>query len=189
MKKLIDDLFKFLNKLSNYLSSPGADVEEAEELLKKTHSIAEQIFPRPEEVKHLPMNQPDSTLLDKMCDAIQEMEGYLAPGEHPKYPNGTRAWLNKNPGNLKFAKQVKAIGRDGAGFAKFRTYSDGREALMNMLRSAAQGRSKVYKPTMTLRQFFDVYAPAADHNFPAAYALFVQKRMGVEPSWQIKNLA
>jgi hypothetical protein len=127
-------------------------------------------------------------LLERMLDAIQDFEGFYAPEQHPKYPNGTRSWRNKNPGNLKWANQAKAIGKDDKGFAKFANVTEGRNALKAMILNAASGKSKVYKPGMTLLEFFSKFAPSTDHNNPAAYTLSVSKKMGVPTTFVISNL-
>jgi hypothetical protein len=44
--------------------------------------------------------------------------------------DASRSFRNKNPGNLKWAGQAKAIGHDDKGFAIFATTQDGMDALM-----------------------------------------------------------
>jgi hypothetical protein len=90
-----------------------------------------------------------------------------------------------NPGNLKWANQAKAIGKDEKGFAKFANILDGRAALKAMILNPATCKSKVYKPTMTITQ---KYAPSTAKNNPAAYAFSVAKRMGVPTTFVISNL-
>ena len=120
--------------------------------------------------------------------AIQEYEGYYAPGENPRFPNGTLAWRNKNPGNIRYAEQKRAIGKDKLNFAIFQTYEDGFATLVEMITRAVQGKSKVYAPTMTITEYFRKYAPSADHNNPDAYALFVMRKLGVGKEFRIKDL-
>jgi hypothetical protein len=117
---------------------------------------------------------------------IQEMEGYIAPCK--QYPTGTRAWKNKNPGNLRYVGQTRAIGHDDKNFCIFKTYQDGYETLKYMLKRAGSGESKSYNPNMTLYQFFAKYAPSSDGNYPKHYAEVVAKRIGVSASVQIKSL-
>ena len=119
-------------------------------------------------------------LLVAMCAAIQEHEGW--------YP-GSCSFRNRNPGNLKYAVQKKAIGKDDKGFARFATYEDGLQSLENMILNAARGNSSVYKSTMTLLQFFQKYAPSSDNNNPLRYAEVVAKRMGVPVNFTINGLA
>lgn len=127
--------------------------------------------------------------LSLMCQAIEEFEGYYAPGDNPKYPNGTRAWANKNPGNLRRGAWSLAIGFDDKNFAIFKTKSDGLKTLENMITNAASGFSKVYFPNDNLIAFFQKYAPAADNNHPANYASYVARKIGVNPFvFQIREI-
>lgn len=75
------------------------------------------------------------------------------------------------------------------GFSYFSSYEEGFNALVHQLKIAIDGRSKVYKPTMTLLDFFNVYAPSSDGNFPRSYATFVAKRLGVTVDTVISTLA
>ena len=122
---------------------------------------------------------PKRDLVYEFCKAIESMEGF--------YP-GSRSYRNNNSGNLKYAGQKKAVGKDDKGFAIFPTYRDGFEALKNMIIYAASGKSKVYKPTFTFLQFFAIYAPSHDNNDPNNYANVVAKRLNMPVTTQIKDL-
>jgi len=138
--------------------------------------LAAYVATRPQPAKQPPPNN----LLNTFCLAIQRHEGWFT---------GSRSFRNNNPGNLKFANQAKAIGKDDKGFAKFATYQDGFQALKNMIVNAATGKSRVYYPDMNLYQFFSVYAPAADHNNPNQYAEAVAKALNVNAaSFTLKQL-
>lgn len=122
------------------------------------------------------------TLTDRMnnfCLAIQAHEGYFI---------GSRSYRNNNPGNLRFAGQRLAIGKDPKDFAIFKTYDGGFQTLREMITRAASGQSSVYQPTMTILQFFRKYAPAADSNNPDTYAAFVASKCGLLISSQIREL-
>lgn len=138
----------------------------------------------------------------EFCLAIQEMEGYYAPGEHWKYPNGSLAWRNKNPGNLKYAGQLGSIGQN-KGFAVFPDYETGFAALMRQVEIACNGKSKVYSPDMMLFNasyrsphetpfalpgFFQVFAPDSDNNDSLNYATFIAKKLGTTTAFIIKDL-
>ena len=114
------------------------------------------------------------------------MEGFYAPGENLNYPNGTTAWCNNNPGNLVFCGQPNAVA-DGH-FAKFPTYQDGYNALKNLFINACTGQSEIYKPTMTLLEFYQIYAPSSDNNSPENYANHVATDLGVSVDTIISNL-
>lgn len=115
---------------------------------------------------------PTQTLLARWIEAIKKMEG-AKPHRN-------------NPGNLRYAGQRHAI--DDFGFCKFDTYEHGYQALEALLIRAATGKSKYYKPEMTLLEFYGVYAPASDGNHPESYAKFVAGRLGIPVTTQIKTL-
>jgi hypothetical protein len=112
------------------------------------------------------------------ANAIKQYEGFFAPGQNPKYPDGTLSWKNNNPGNIRSWPNTPQNG----GFAHFPTYDVGFAALCTLLTNAATGKSANYKPTMSLVQFFAVYAPSDDHNDPNAYADFIAKKLQVDPN-------
>lgn len=118
---------------------------------------------------------PQGATLTAMCMAIQRHEGWIL---NPP----SRSVRNKNPGNLRFANQVKAIGKDDKNFAIFKTYEDGFQALKNMVLNAAKGGSKIYHPTDNLFDYFKKYAPSSDNNDPIRYAEVVAKAMKVNPA-------
>jgi hypothetical protein len=115
------------------------------------------------------------------ADAIQQHEGWFA---------GSRSRRNHNAGNLRCNVVMNrlAISKDKDGFCVFKNDTDGRIALETMLRNACTGKSTSYKPTMTLLQFFERYAPSEDNNNPKAYAQAVAKHIGVTIDTQIKTL-
>ncbi len=127
-----------------------------------------------------------SNKLNLWAEAIKEHEGWFAPSK--AYPEGSKSYRNNNPGNLRYVGQPSATGPDKTGFCIFPTYKDGFNALVSMLKNAATGKSKVYKPTMTLLDFFRTYAPAADSNNPDAYADAVAKKIGVRSNTVISTL-
>ena len=80
-----------------------------------------------------------------------------------------------NPGNIKNIHGE---------FITFNTYEEGWTYLKNYIQRACTGQHKAYKPTFTIRQFFEVYAPdgsAIINN----YSSFVAKHMGVFPSMKL----
>ncbi|HKD66923.1 MAG TPA: hypothetical protein VKB84_08800 [Candidatus Binataceae bacterium] len=119
-----------------------------------------------------------SSAIEKWADSIQQFEGWSP---------GSKSYRNNNPGNLRYSHQANAR-NDGNGFAKFETYEEGRRALIAMLTDAASGKSHIYKPTMSLTEFFRIYAPTADHNRPDNYAKTVADKVGVKPDTPISQL-
>ena len=130
----------------------------------------------------------EQPLIIKMATAIKSYEGYFAPGENVRYPNGTRSWRTKNPGNLKYAGQYGTITMDQNGFAIFNSYEAGWRALISQLTIAANGKSKIYNPEMNFYSFFEKYAPSRDNNNPIVYAEEVARQMGVSPLMTLKQL-
>lgn len=55
-------------------------------------------------------------------------------------------------------------------FLKFTTYEEGFEYLCDYLKRACSGKHSAYRPDMTIKQFFYVYAPIEDRNDPDKYA-------------------
>lgn len=110
----------------------------------------------------------------RMARAIQDFEGW--------YP-GSKSYRHNNPGNLRRWPGVPTVN----GFAMFATEWDGFRALYRLLERAASGKSRIYKPDMTLVEFFARYAPSKDHNDPETYAKFVARRLGVTENTTIKE--
>jgi hypothetical protein len=97
----------------------------------------------------------------------------------------TRAVRNNNPGNIKDAGD---LGKDDKGHGVFSTPELGFQALVNKLTSAQLGKSKVYKPNMTIEELSNIYAPKSDGNDPAAYAKFIAKQVGKDTNTRIADL-
>lgn len=108
--------------------------------------------------------------------AIMEFEGFW---------EGSVSWRNNNPGNLKAVGQQGVIGKDPQGHAIFSSFDAGWNALINQLRIAFEGRSRVYTPEDTLYSFFAKYAEA--NSKP--YAEFVANRMAVSPAQKLRDIA
>lgn len=132
---------------------------------------------------------PHVSRLEEWAKAIEIFEDYVPPGG--KYRSGSIAregslsYRNQNPGNLRWSPFQAGVRNN---FSYFNSYEEGREALLHQLRIAGTGKSSVYLPDMTLLQFFEVYAPSGDNNFPQQYAKFVAGYMGVSIETKIKNL-
>ena len=137
-----------------------------------------------------PVNEPFTTpkvaLLNGMCLAIREMEGWFTPS--PKNPKGSRSWRNLNPGNTKYSTKgylakYEPVKKDKDGFAIFKDYETGWLYLKNLVLQKAKDH-----PDWDLLDFCSYWAPAADNNNPVQYSEFVAKRMGVTTVWRLKNL-
>lgn len=109
--------------------------------------------------------------LTSIATAISNMEGANVAG--------SLAQRNNNPGNLKYAGQVGAIGQDSNGFAIFATQSDGQAALVNQLNLYA-GRG------LTLSQALNIYAPPSE-NDTSNYIGYVSSQTGIDPNASLAN--
>lgn len=140
-------------------------------LMEWAHSIIRNIF--------TPKIDMKTQLLNVMCSAIQHREGWF---------EGSTSFRNKNPGNLKFNGQIGTIGQDSRGFAIFKDYESGLNALKKQIHIVASGNSRVYPKPCNLSQFFAIYAPSNDGNDPHSYASEVAGKMGVPVTWELSNL-
>lgn len=124
--------------------------------------------------------------IDTFCKCIQNYEGYFPPSK--RYPHGTPAWRNNNPGNLRFVGQPTATGKDKSGFCIFPSYEVGFQALRQMVTNVCTGKSRVYKKTDTIKVFFSRYAPSSDNNNPDAYARWVASQLKLPVETQMQEL-
>ena len=153
-----------------------------------------QIFlPQENIVTILPMSeslppQPQPNLITKFCLGVQQFEGYIPPCA--QYPQGTRAYVCKNPGNLRCSQPMNylATGCSSDDFCIFPTYETGFKALENVVTAAANGTSKVYTPNMTLLEYFTKRDPSTDANDPLKYATFMANYLNVPITFEIKGL-
>lgn len=76
-----------------------------------------------------------------------------------------RAQINNNPGNLRYARQREATGKDDKGFAVFPDGPAGWRALHNQIKLDQ-------KRELTLKQFIAKYAPP-NENDTSEYLQFV----------------
>ena len=94
----------------------------------------------------------------------------------PQAGDGSRAWRNNNPGNIKFgslAQRMGATGADAGGFARFTSYEAGRKAQEDLLFNSAGYKDKTIKDAIAR------WAPSSDGNDPAGYAGILAKAAGV----------
>ena len=122
-------------------------------------------------------------MLHKWAMAIKDYEGYFTPEQRP--PHGSISYRQNNIGNLRFSP-FEVDNRNG--FSVFSTYEQGVEALKHQITIAVDGRSRVYRPDMTLLRFFEVYAPTDDNNNPRSYAQYVASRLGVSINTPINQI-
>jgi hypothetical protein len=144
-------------------------------LIPLTLSVMALVSDIPQEIEEpAPIVEIDKILI--LAQAIQQFEGYYA---------GSLAQRNNNPGNLRYSP-LQSGKRDG--FAYFDTFEIGMEALKHQIRIGATGTSRVYRPDMTLLQFFNTYAPSSDNNQPSIYYQFVLDTTGFTSATTLQDL-
>jgi hypothetical protein len=109
-----------------------------------------------------PMKEAQSAMSPSDATALAI---FMFEGGNQHSPS-TRNIRNLNPGNLRPYQTGQAV--DSGGYRVFATFIDGYIALLNDIKAkVARMQDK------TMLDFFNVYAPGADHNDPHGYAQFV----------------
>jgi hypothetical protein len=140
-------------------------------------------------------------LIEKIARAIAEMEGFHLTAAHP-----TLAQRNANPGNIRQWRDSRGRAYPTLkGYVDFvawaserfpgasredisrRAVEEGWRILRVLVGQYLDGRYTQGKPP-TAEEMFRVYAPSADGNHPAAYARFVEARLGVRPDQRLLDL-
>lgn len=106
-----------------------------------------------------------------------------ADGTQYKQVGGTRAWRNKNPGNIRmsdFSRQAGAIGEAG-GFAVFPDEQTGMQAIKRLL------RGKNYN-NLTIANAVSRYAPPSENN-TVAYQRSLERITGLSINRRISELS
>lgn len=102
-------------------------------------------------------------VLEAIADAIMRFEGWEP---------SSLSYRNRNPGNLRESSITEV--HDDKGYLVFEDFESGYHALLLDLYDKVTGLDR-YKLNAhsSLLEFFQVYAPSADHNHPQVYASFV----------------
>lgn len=129
------------------------------------------------------------SMLESFCTAIRNFEGYYAPGENPKFPNGSLSWRNRNPGNCRYSPvgydpKYGLVKRDSNNFAIFKDHETGWLYLNNFVRAKAK-----QFPHYTIFDYISkIHAPSSDGNDPLRYATWVAERVGVSVAYKLIDL-
>lgn len=107
--------------------------------------------------------------------AMMEFEGYY---------EGSVSFRNNNPGNVKDPDDAGIIGHDVQGHAIFDAFPNGWRSLVKLLTNARAGKSHVYRPEMTLLEFYRRYAEGNARE----YAKFVAGRLGATVDTRLEDL-
>lgn len=122
-----------------------------------------------------------ATFIPNWADAIAQMEGFNAGGARPA--------RNHNPGDLKFAGQPGAIGKDAQGFAIFPDDATGFQALYNQLTKYVRDFPSDSLLDITAH-YLGQHAPEVDSQGNAfQYAAFVAGQLGVPATATLAQLA
>jgi len=117
------------------------------------------------------------SVIDRLAEYIAEFEGF--------YKNGTIAQRNHNPGNLVSSPYQIGV-KDG--FAAFATDGIGWMALKYQLQLIFDGKSKYYRPDMTIQEFVNVWASTSPENERVAYAQYIANHFGVDVNTKLNQL-
>lgn len=117
--------------------------------------------------------------------AMAEFEGWYQPG-HPVHHNGSRAYRNHNPGNLRSSPfQYASIDN----FAVFKNDYIGWMAFYWDIMQKSKGQTRTgLGPNSTLRDFIFTWAPPSDNNHTENYLAFVLEKTGFPESLTLKEL-
>ncbi len=117
----------------------------------------------------------------QQIDAFKGTQSFKSVGNTTaSIPKTSRfAYVNNNPGNLRFAGQSGAVKGEN-GFAKFKTPADGVTALENQIKLDASRN-------LTLAQFVGKYAPPTE-NDTNKYIQDIIKITGAQKNTSIKNI-
>lgn len=134
------------------------------------------------------------SFLRDLALAHQKHEGFYPP--RAGAPRGSIAWRQNNPGNLRYRSYHRNYGavRGEKNFAKFPTYEQGFQALMDDLKAKITGNSAHidYRANPTLLTYVRVYAPKDDGNNPGSYTQAIINSLpqyGLTPQTPLSHLA
>lgn len=117
--------------------------------------------------------------------AMAEFEGWHSVGSKEQN-NGSRAYRNHNPGNLRASPYADRIQE---GFAVFGNDAMGWFALYWDLWMKSQGKTSTgLGPDSTLRELIYTWAPPTDKNNTEKYLEHVVKNSGLEESQKLKEI-
>lgn len=140
-----------------------------------------------------PVQPPQPNPTGAVSDWIQNSpdvwgnSGFVPPQVRDN-SQGSLAQRNNNPGNLRFNNQTGAVKGD-AGFAKFNSYDEGFNALLNDIKAKQTGKTKTkLGPNSTIQDLMEVYSPASDSNNPTRLANTLAQGLGVPVNSPIGNL-
>lgn len=113
----------------------------------------------------------------ELAEAMARFEGFYREGSLPQRYN--------NPCALRWSKYQS---KQKNGFAVFSTAERGWKGAIYDLSCKCQGRTRTgLGPNSTVKELIWVWAPLADGNNTPQYVEFVCNKLGIKPSYQLKN--
>lgn len=105
--------------------------------------------------------------IEALADCIMRFEGWYPPIK--PFVNGSAAWRNRNPGNLRPYNSLQL--KDEHNYRIFNSLADGWEALIEDLEAKIlNGSHGIDEEKSSLHDLFNIYAPALDQNDPQQYS-------------------
>ena len=173
-----DDYTQLSESIFNTWIKPHLDALYNEPIEFQQGSILKGIISILSSILALLLSQKkNQSVIDRLAEYIAEFEGF--------YKDGTVAQRNHNPGNLVWSPYQ--IGTKD-GFALFLTDDDGWKALKYQLQLIFDGKSKYYRPDMTIQDFINVWASTSPYNERVAYAQYIANHFGVSPDTRLNQL-
>jgi hypothetical protein len=186
MLRVTEKIAGYIGDLWNFVAHPGKDIVNpaAKAVRKATAGALEAVGVKPEVAKSVAAEATPAigraigdlpgligTAMTSPAGAISAIPKAVLDFAHLfGAPRGLR---NNNPGNLKFAGQPGAIGKDSQGFAIFKTPAEGIAAMRRQLGLyRARGLD-------TISSILSAWAPASAGNDTAAYIAAVSQAMHV----------
>jgi hypothetical protein len=111
---------------------------------------------------------------------VADLREAMINQEGSRNPNSV-GFHNNNPGNLRFANQKEAIGKDALGFARFPNWAAGVRAMDAQIRENLKRGLTLSEMIGGKPKVYGGWAPAKDRNNPSAYTKYVAGRTGYDP--------
>lgn len=140
----------------------------------------QEIFKKIEEIKRAILGikqQLPKISVKNLAEAMAAFEGFYIPN--------SVAQRNNNPCNLRWSKFQTAAKN---GFAYFTHADTGWNACVWDLSMKCQGKTQTkLTPESTIKDLIYVWAPPSDNNNTEKYVFYICTKLGIKPTFQLKN--
>ncbi len=133
-----------------------------------------------------PVPDPEGRIESIIKHGIGDIVVLKTDGHRYRRYNGTLAWRNNNPGNLKygkFAKSTNSIGPGQGNHAVYASMEDGKRAMWELLFTDVRDYHN-----KTIIRVISKYAPASDKNRPKVYAAYVAAHAEVPVTTKLNEM-